>query len=101
MVNVMIRNKKSIYTKTNEILSDPELKLSKELKALLVESIDLCEKGEKISYLSYKIYPWVLEELTLNQGQSDKLKMFKRYLEQQRWKYYFGSALGMAFVSIR
>ena len=101
----MIRNKKkkkkAFIQKTNEILSDPELKLSKELKALLVESIDLCEKGEKISYLSYKIYPWVSEELTLNQGQSDKLKMFKHYLEQQRWKYYFGSALGMAFVSIR
>ena len=48
MVNVMIRNKKKAFIqKTNEILSDPELKLSKELKALLVESIDLCEKGEK------------------------------------------------------
>ena len=54
MVNVMIRNKKKAFIqKTNEILSDPELKLSKELKALLVESIDLCEKkGEnKLSFL--------------------------------------------------
>lgn len=98
----MIGNKKKIFIqKINEILSDSELKLSKELEILLIKSIDLCEKGEKISYLSYKIYPWVLEELTLNQGQPNKLKMFKRYLEQQRWKYYFGSALGMAFASIR
>ncbi|HFR3418623.1 TPA: hypothetical protein ACHU7S_001914, partial [Streptococcus suis] len=100
----MFRNSKKsklFIQKINELLSDSELKLSKALKFQLLEAMELCEKGSKISYLSYKIYPWVLEELALNRIQSDKLKMFKRYLEQERWKYYFGSALGMAFTSIR
>ncbi|HEL1649236.1 hypothetical protein [Streptococcus suis] len=100
----MFRNSKKsklFIQKINELLSDSELKLSKALKFQLLEAMELCEKGNKISYLSYKIYPCVSEELALNRIQSDKLKMFKRYLEQERWKYYFGSALGMAFTSIR
>lgn len=92
----MFKNKKAIFYKNiNELYSNNQLELSEELRTQLLKTINDFHQGDRISYLAYRLYPYVLKESFSNQ--SNEFILFKKYIEKVRWKYYFGEVLGMAF----
>ncbi|BBE40800.1 MULTISPECIES: bacteriocin immunity protein [Streptococcus] len=90
------KKKNEFYNKVTEIYNNQELLLSDKLRDELLKAIKGFQKGDRISYLAYRLFPYVLEE-TFSKPNKD-LKEFKRYLEKVRWKYYFGEILGLAFI---
>ncbi|MFS1664270.1 bacteriocin immunity protein [Streptococcus sp. zg-JUN1979] len=92
-------NKKAIFLNNVETLyRNQSLHLSASFREELLKTIHGFNKGDKISYLAYRLYPYVLEELLLND--SKELTVFKTYLERTRWKYYLGEVFSMAFVRL-
>ncbi|ESV55208.1 hypothetical protein SAG0136_08325 [Streptococcus agalactiae LMG 14747] len=93
----MFKKKKMIFlNQIHEIYQNNNLDLSPRFNKELLKTIKGVEKGDRISYLAYRLYPYVLEELLRND--SEELKLFKKYLERTRWKYYFGQVFAMSFV---
>lgn len=93
----MFKKKRMIFlNQVEEIYQNNNLNLSKKLNKELLKTIKGIDKGDRISYLAYHLYPYVLEELLRND--SEELKLFKKYLEKIRWKYYFGQVFAMSFV---
>lgn len=93
----MFKKKKIIFlNRVEELYKNKTLDLSEKLNEKLLETIKGAKKGDRISYLAYRLYPYVLKELTFNG--SEELNLFKKYLERTRWKYYFGEVLSMAFI---
>lgn len=93
---MMSKRKTFFKNQVETIYQNKTLNLSDNLNKELLETIKDIQKGDRISYLAYRLYPHVLKEL--NSNHSEELKAFKKYLEKKRWKYYFGSVLSMAFV---
>lgn len=82
------------------VYNNKNLGLSDTLKKKLLETAKGLESGYKISFLSYSLYPYVVKELQRESlSDSCELLHFMKYLEKKRWKYYFGSIVGVAFSS--
>ncbi|MFU2182621.1 bacteriocin immunity protein [Streptococcus pluranimalium] len=93
----MFKKKKMIFlNQVKKIYQNDTLDLSQKLNKELLKTIKSVEKGDRLGYLAYRLYPYVLEELLHND--SEELKVFKKYLERTRWKYYFGQIFAMSFV---
>lgn len=87
MFNSKSRNKFMEFIK--RFYNDKNLKLSEPFREKLLEVAVGLEKKSRISYLAYVLYPYVSKEVMNNPNNLDLLD-FKKYLERQRWKYYFG-----------
>ena len=84
------------YQQIDRIYNNDSIIISSKLREELLNSAKGLQKGDQISYLAFKLYPFVCDEVLKNK--SNELIAFKKYLEKTRWKYYWGSVLGMAFV---
>lgn len=93
------RKRITFYHQIELVYNNPSLKISKDLRKALLESALGLEKGDRIAYLAYRLYPFVCDEI-LNQkaNRNGELIVLQKYLERTRWKYYWGVVLSMAFA---
>ncbi|MDO5078169.1 hypothetical protein [Streptococcus minor] len=86
------------YRQIEQIYNNKHIIISSKLRKELLSSAKGLQNGEQISYLAYKLYPFVCDEILENKSNKNELIILKKYLEKTRWKYYWGTVLGMAFV---
>ena len=60
------RKRSTFYHQIELVYNNPSLKISKDLRKALLESALGLEKGDRIAYLAYRLYPFVCDEI-LNQ----------------------------------
>lgn len=93
------RKRKEFYHQIELVYNNSTLLISEELRQALLDSVLRLEKGDRIAYLAYKLYPLVCDEiLHCKSNRNDELVVLQKYLEKARWKYYWGSVLSMAFI---
>lgn len=93
------RKRKDFYHHIELVYNDPTLIISKELRQALLKSVSGLEKGDRIAYLAYQLYPFVCDEILHRKAnRNDELVVLQKYLEKARWRYYWGSVLSMAFA---
>ncbi|MEX2804536.1 bacteriocin immunity protein [Streptococcus sp. H31] len=93
------KKQQEFYHQIELVYNNPTLMISGDLRQELLESAAGLENGDRISYLAYKLYPFVSDEILHHKAnRNDELIILKKYLERTRWKYYWGSVLSMAFA---
>lgn len=93
------RKRHAFYHQIELVYNNPSLKISKDLRQALLESVSDLEKGDRIAYLAYRLYPFVCDEILNHKAnRDDELVVLQKYLERARWKYYWGAVLSMAFA---
>lgn len=76
-----MRKKRALKSDIEKIYFNKQLHLSMELKNELLKTIKDIEKGDRISYLAYKLYPYVLKETYSNK--SNELILLKKLRESK------------------
>lgn len=55
------RKRKEFYHQIELVYNNPTLLISEELRQALLNSVSGLEKGDRIAYLAYKLYPLVCD----------------------------------------
>lgn len=93
------RKRQEFYHHIELVYNNPTLGISEELRQALLASVFNLEKGDRIAYLAYILYPLVCDEIRHRKShRNEELVILQKYLEKARWKYYWGSVLSMAFI---
>lgn len=88
----------TFITLLEAVYYQPDLKLKEETKKELVKIRLELNKNTRIAYLAYQLYPFIYQE-KLDHPTSTELTDFSSFLLKNRWRYYAGSVLGMAFAN--